>query len=76
MTITYQIRVKGHLDPIYEEWLGGFSITLQPDGETVLIGQVADQTALYGTLARIRDLGIPLLSVSEINSPSAEAEGR
>lgn len=72
MAITYQIRLKGHLDPIYEEWLGGFTIALQPDGETVLMGQVADQTALYGALTRIRDLGIPLLSVSQIDPPFSD----
>jgi hypothetical protein len=76
MAVTYQIRLKGHLDPIYEEWFNGFSMTLHPDGETILNGQVADQAALYGALLRIRDLGIPLLSVNETDPVSSEEEDR
>jgi hypothetical protein len=72
MAVRYQIRLKGHLDPIHEEWFNGFSMTLHPDGETVLNGQVADQAALYGALLRIRDLGIPLLSVNETEPTSSE----
>lgn len=74
MAVTYQIRLKGHLDPIHEEWFNGFSMTLHPDGETILHGQVADQAALYGALIRIRDLGIPLLSVNETDSVSSEED--
>ena len=72
MTGIYQIRLKGHLDPRHEEWLDGFTMTLRPNGETILTGQVADQAALYGLLFRIRDLGIPLLSVNDINPAPAE----
>lgn len=69
MAILYEIRVKGHLDQRHEEWLDGFSMKVHPNGETILTGWVADQAALYGLLLRIRDLGIPLLSVNEISYP-------
>ena len=72
MSATYQIRLKGHLDDRSEEWFAGFLMTLQPNGETVLTGQVPDQAALYGLLLRIRDLGIPLLSVNDIDLEAAE----
>lgn len=64
MATLYEIRLKGHLDQRHVEWLEGFSMTLQPDGETVLTGPVADQAALFGLLFRIRDLGIPLLAIN------------
>jgi hypothetical protein len=76
MAVTYQIRLKGHLDPIHEEWFIGFSMTLHPDGETILNGQITDQAALYGALLRIRDLGIPLLSVNETDPICSEEEQR
>lgn len=59
----YHIRVKGNLDLKWSEWFDGFKITPQPNGETILIGLVVDQAALHGLLAKIRDLGLPLLSV-------------
>lgn len=74
MSALYQIRLRGHLDRRHVDWLEGFSITLQPDGETILTGWIEDQAALYGVLLRIRDFGIPLLSLNEINPESAEAE--
>ena len=76
MTVRYQIRLRGHLDPIHEEWFTGFSMTLHPGGETILSGEVADQAALYGALLRIRDLGIPLLSVNETHPTPSEDENR
>ena len=63
MASVYEIRVKGHLDQRHLEWLEGFSVGLQSNGETIITGLVADQSALFGLLLRIRDLGIPLLSV-------------
>ena len=59
----YEIRVKGNLDLRWSDWFDGFSITPVGDGETLLIGTVADQAALHGVLHKIRDLGLPLLSV-------------
>ena len=62
----YEIRVKGNLDPQWTDWFDGFSLTQQANDETLLTGQVADQPALHGLLARIRDLGLPLLSVQQV----------
>jgi hypothetical protein len=60
----YQITVKGHLDAKWSPWFDGFAITPQANDETILTGPVADQSALHGLLAKIRDLGLPLLSVA------------
>ncbi len=60
---TYRIRVRGHLDDSWSDWFGGLTLRRQEDGTTLLTGQVADQAALHGLIARIRDLGLPLLSV-------------
>ena len=62
----YEIRVKGNLDLRWSDWFDGFSITPVGDGETLLIGSVADQAALHGMLHKIRDLGLPLLSVQRL----------
>jgi hypothetical protein len=59
----YQIRLKGHLGREWTDWFGDLSITLEGNGDTVLTGPVIDQAALYGLLKRVRDLGLPLLSV-------------
>ena len=64
----YQIRVKGNLENKWSEWFGGFSITTQTNAETVLVGVVADQVALHGLLAKVRDLGLPLLEVKRLES--------
>jgi hypothetical protein len=59
----YYIRVQGHLDTTWSEWLDGMSITNAAKGETVLAGELVDQAALYGVLNKVRDLGLPLLTV-------------
>ena len=59
-----EIRVKGQIDERWTEWLEGLTITHTAEGETVLLGSVIDQAALYGVIARLRDLGLPLLSVN------------
>ncbi|MBE2269764.1 MAG: hypothetical protein IAE80_16125 [Anaerolinea sp.] len=64
----YEIRIKGHLDELRAETFAGLTITLEDNGETLLSGQVADQAALHGWLRKVRDLGIPLISVSRIRS--------
>ena len=61
--MVYQIRLKGHLGREWTNWFGGLSITLEDNGETLLTGPVADQAALHGLLRRVRDVGMPLLSV-------------
>ena len=64
----YEIRVKGHLDARWVDWFDGLSLTHAPDGTTVLSAAVADQAALHGVLARIRDLGLPLVSVTRLDA--------
>ena len=64
----YQIRVKGNLDRKWSDWFDGFTIVSQADNETLLIGPVADQAALHGLLARVRDLGLPLLLVKRVEN--------
>jgi hypothetical protein len=64
----YEIRVKGNLEPMWADWFDGFTVTRQANDETVLTGQVADQPALHGLLAKIRDLGLPLLVVRRLES--------
>ena len=59
----YEIWVKGVLDEQWSDWFDGFEITSQPNDETKLTGLVADQAALHGMLAKIRDLGLPLVLV-------------
>ncbi|MCB0185197.1 MAG: hypothetical protein KDE31_13075 [Caldilineaceae bacterium] len=59
----YQFRLQGHLDRQWNTWFDGLAITLEENGDTLLTGAVVDQAALYGLLSRIRDLGIPLISV-------------
>jgi len=60
----YQIRVKGHLNELWAEWFEGLSITLEDDGSTLLSSTIVDDAALHGLLRKIRDLHLPLLSVT------------
>ena len=62
--LVYQIRIKGHLGPEWSDWFGGLSITLEDNGDTLLTGPVVDQAALHGVLRKVRDVGMPLLSVN------------
>ena len=64
--IVYQIRLKGHLSHQWTEWFEGLTITLEEDGNTLLTGTVVDQAALHGILKKVRDLGMPLLSLNSI----------
>lgn len=65
--VVYQIRIKGHLGRQWTDWFGGLTITLENNGETLLSGTVVDQAALHGLLKKVRDLGMPLVSVSPVN---------
>ena len=62
--MVYQIRLKGHLGPQWTEWFGGLTVTLEENGDTLLTGPVVDQAALHGLLKKVRDLNLPLISVT------------
>ena len=62
----YEIRLAGHLHPRWAAWFDGMSLTHDSDGTTVLSGPVVDQAALHGLLQRVRDVGLPLVSVTRI----------
>ena len=72
----YSIRVKGHLDPCWAEWFEGLTIMHETDGSTTLVGPVVDQSALHGLLAKIRDLGLPLLSVEQLSPGEAAGDSK
>jgi len=61
---SYEIRVKGHLEPRWADWFDGLTLTQESDGTTVLRGSVVDQAALHGVLGKVRDLGLPLIAVN------------
>ncbi len=71
----YQVRVRGHLDAGWTDWLGGLSITAEPDGNTLLAGPLPDQAALYSILYRLYSLNLQLLSVQDISSQADEMPG-
>ena len=62
----YEIRLRGHLDSRWAAWFDGLSLTNSSDGTTIICGPVADQAALYGLLQKVRDLGLPLVSVTQV----------
>jgi hypothetical protein len=70
--VVYQIRVKGHLGHEWTDWFEGLTITLEEDGNTLLTGPVVDQAALHGLLKKVRDLGMPLVSVSPVEPGQAD----
>ena len=64
----YEIRVEGHLDGHWSEWFDGLAIANVEEGDAVLSGEIVDQSALHGVLAKVRDLGLPLTAVSRVKS--------
>jgi hypothetical protein len=62
----YQIRIKGHLSDQWTGWFEGLTITLEENGDTLLTGPVVDQAALFGLLKKVRDVGIPLISINRV----------
>ena len=72
----YEVRVKGHLDTRWAAWFEGMSLTHAADGTTALSGMVADQAALHGLLQKLRDIGVPLISVTEVGRRLTDEPGR
>ena len=70
--MVYQIRIQGHLGRQWTDWFEGLTITLEEDGDTLLTGPVIDQAVLHGILKKVRDLGMPLLSVNSVGPGSQD----
>jgi len=71
----YQIRIQGHLGRQWTDWFAGLRITLEDNGDTLLTGPVVDQAALYGLLKKVRDLGMPLVAVNQVEQFHLNHEG-
>ena len=69
----HEIRVEGHLDERWADWLEGLTFTHETDGTTTLTGPLVDQAALHGVLNRIRDLALPIVSVRRLGPPAERA---
>ena len=69
----YEIRIRGHLDSRWATWFDGLSLRADSDGTTVIHGPVIDQSALHGLLRKVRDVGLPLISVTRIDSEDVPA---
>jgi hypothetical protein len=72
----YEIRIKGHLDTRWAAWFDGLSLTPDSDGTTVIRGPVIDQAALHGLLQRVRDIGLPLVSVTHVDPATRDTGAR
>jgi len=68
----YQIKLKGHLNNSWSDWFDGLTFTHEEDGTTTLTGEIVDQSALHGLLKKVRDLGLPLISVNQ-DDPDQDA---
>ena len=73
--IVYQIGIEGHLDDQWADWFSGLTITLEENGDTLLTGPVVDQAALFGLLKKVRDLGMPLVSVNRVEPCPERSRG-
>ena len=71
-----EIRVKGHIDRDWSDWIGGLAISYTEQGDTVLTGHVRDQSALYGLLEKLSNVGMQLLSFTSQGTGAAAKEGR
>lgn len=69
---SYEIKIKGHLDESWADWFEGLAFSYGSDGTTTLSGEIFDQAALHGLLKKIRDLGMPLLSVNRCGSDQSD----
>jgi len=72
----YEIRLKGHLGARWTAWFDGLSLTQESDGTTVIRGSVIDQAALHGLLSKVRDLGLPLIAVTQLDSKQMKGRER
>jgi hypothetical protein len=70
--LVYQIRIQGHLGTQWTDWFEGLTVTLEDNGDTLLTGPVVDQAALHGVLKKVRDVGLPLVSVNRGKSGQAD----
>jgi hypothetical protein len=68
----YQIRVEGHLGEQWTDWFEGLTINLEDNGEMLLTGPLIDQSALFGLLKKVRDLGIPLVSINRVKAEQGD----
>lgn len=73
LAAAYELRVQGHLDQHWSAWFDGFTLTHQDDGTTILRGEVRDQAELHGLLAKVRDLGTALISVTPLGDAGSDA---
>jgi hypothetical protein len=71
----YEIRITGHLEDRWADWFDGMTLDRRDDGTTVITGDVVDQSALHGLIQRVRDLGLPLVSVSRIDHDRPRSKG-
>jgi len=71
--MVYQIRIMGHLGRQWTDWFDGLTVPLEDNGDTLLTGPVVDQAALHGLLKKVRDLGMPLVSVIRVKPGQADA---
>ncbi len=69
----YEIRLQGHLEARWAAWFDGLSLTREGDGTTLICGQVVDQAALHGLLQKVRDVGLPLVSVRNVTTDGSAA---
>ena len=72
----YEIRLKGHLEPRWAVWFEALSLTQESDGTTVIRGLVIDQAALHGLLGKVRDLGLPLIALTQVDPKQMEGKER
>jgi hypothetical protein len=70
---SYEIRLKGHLEARWAAWFDGLSLTHDTDGTTLIRGPVVDQASLHGLLQKVRDLGLPLVSVTQVDPDQIDA---
>ena len=72
---SYEIRLKGHLDTRWAAWFDGLSLSLETDGTTIIRGPIPDQAALHGLLQKVRDVGLPLVSVNRVEPDPSTSKG-